>query len=273
MNLYKTITEVLFPQRKEELYISLHKMLGFRPRYLEIYRQAMRHKSVNRKDDDNAPAPKHVEDNERLEFLGDAILEAVVSNYLFRKYPTQPEGFLTTSRSKMVRRSTLGQLATKIGLENLVKVNVLTEAHNSYIGGNAFEALVGAIYLDRGYRYCQRFFVSLIERGYINTEQVVHKEQNFKSLILEWSQKYKVQVRFTTRELMPASLAKKPPFFSNVYAEDTRIGRGRGYSKKESHQKAAQRAYQALREHPHLKQHIIQTRLLRQVVADMVNEP
>ena len=271
MNVLQKFNGFLFPQRKEELYVSLHNMLGFRPRNLDIYRLALRHKSLNRKDDDHTV--KRTDDNERLEFLGDAILEAVVSNYLFRKYPKKPEGFLTTSRSKMVRRSTLGQLATKIGLEQLVKAHILSEAHNSYIGGNAFEALVGAIYMDRGYRHCQRFFVSLIERGYINTEQVVHKEQNFKSLVLEWSQKYKVHVNFVTYELEPASNAKRPPFLSEVYAEETRIGRGRGFSKKESHQQAARRARQALQDHPHLRQQIIHTRMLRQVIGDMLSQP
>ena len=153
MNVLQKFNGFLFPQRKEELYVSLHNMLGFRPRNLDIYRLALRHKSLNRKDDDHTV--KRTDDNERLEFLGDAILEAVVSNYLFRKYPNQPEGFLTTSRSKMVRRSTLGQLATKIGLEQLVKAVF-------------FECCV------TGIQGCDKFFV-IVRTDNLNTMRSHHE--------------------------------------------------------------------------------------------------
>ena len=191
MELFQNILKFLFPQRKEELYFPLKIILTFSPRNLELYKQALLHKSMFQMDE----AGNEI-NNERLEFLGDAIIEAVVSNYLFRKYRKEQEGFLTTMRSKMVRRSTLGKLSKDIGLDKLVKASVSAESHNSYIGGNAFEALVGAAYLDRGYRCCQRFFMSLIERGYLNPKSLEQNEQNFKSLLLEWCQKYHLEIEF-----------------------------------------------------------------------------
>ena len=139
MELFQNILKFLFPQRKEELYFPLKRILTFSPRNLELYKQALLHKSMFQMDE----AGNEI-NNERLEFLGDAIIEAVVSNYLFRKYRKEQEGFLTTMRSKMVRRSTLGKLSKDIGLDKLVKASVSAESHNSYIGGNAFEAWVGA---------------------------------------------------------------------------------------------------------------------------------
>lgn len=206
--------------------------------------------------------------NERLEFLGDAILEAVVSNYLFRKYGKKQEGFLTTMRSKIVRRSTLGQLSKRTGLDSLIKSSILSGAHNSYIGGNAFEALFGAAYLDRGYSCCQKFFMSLIERGFLNPDKLEQKEQNYKSLLLEWCQKYKVDITYETEEF-DSSDAKTPPFLCYVMMEGHVMGKGRGYSKKESHQQAARKALQRIKERPRVSQHLMEDKFMRLVTEDV----
>lgn len=251
MDIFKHISEFLFPQKKEELYCSLTTILGFSPKCknLGLYKQALQHKSVALRDEEG-----HSINNERLEFLGDAIIEAVASNYLFRKYPNRPEGFLTTARSKMVQRSTLGELSEKIGLDSLVKASIRGDAHNSYIGGNAFEALVGAIYLDRGYRYCQRFFIRLIIKGYINIERIVSEEQNFKSRLLEWSQKNHFTIRFESKnEGFISDKEDNPPFRGEVFIEDIKVGEGWGYSKKESHQKASEAAMNKIKSQPELK--------------------
>lgn len=265
MSLLQQFKEFLFPHRKEELYFSLKQILGCKPRNLELYRQALLHKSVAACDQEG-----HHINNERLEFLGDAIIEAVVSNYLFRKYGQEQEGFLTTTRSKMVRRSTLGRISRNIGLDDLVKTSIYTEAHNSYIGGNAFEALFGALYLDRGYRKCQRFFISLIERGYIDTESMVRKEQNFKSHLLEWGQKYHFNIQFISHEDEDETDTRRAPFYTEIWVEDLCMGRGRGFSKKESHQQAARRVLQKIKEHPHLLNLVRQSHLQQSVVQDLL---
>ena len=264
MNLFQNAIKFLFPSRKEELYLPLKRILTFSPHNIELYKQALLHRSMLKKDDYG-----HVINNERLEVLGDAIIEAVVSNYLFRKYGNEQEGFLTTMRSKMVRRSTLGQISKKIGLDQLVKRCISVESHNCYIGGNAFEALVGAAYLDRGYGCCQRFFVSLIERGYLDTNRLERNEQNFKSRLLEWGQKYHLNVEFKTEILGEPSTEKLPPFVARVIVEDHVMGKGRGFSKKESHQQAAKRVLQRLRENSRVGAHIIEDRYMRHVVEDI----
>ena len=264
MNLFRNTIKFLFPQRKEELYLPLKKILTFSPHDMELYKQALLHRSLLKKD-----SYGHMVNNERLEFLGDAIIEAVVSNYLFRKYGDEQEGFLTTMRSKMVRRSTLGQISKKIGLDQLVKSCVSVESHNCYIGGNAFEALVGAAYLDRGYRCCQRFFISLIERGYLDANRLEHKEQNFKSHLLEWGQKYHLKIEFDTEVLTTSSTSKMPPFIAKVIVEDHVMGKGRGFSKKESHQQAAKRVLKRIRENRRVEMHILEDRYMRHVIEDI----
>ncbi len=256
MNLIKHIKEFLFPETKEELYRSLTGILGFSPRSrnLGIYRQALQHKSITVRDENG-----HTINNERLEFLGDAIIEAVVSNYLFRKYPNRSEGFLTTARSKMVQRSTLGKLSEAIGLDALIQSSIRSDAHNSYIAGNAFEALVGAVYLDRGYRYCQSFFLRLVVKGYIDIEKLVREEQNYKSHLLEWCQKNRLTIFFESEDRGAVSEEEhQPPFIGQVYVENILLGEGRGYSKKESHQKAAEIAMGRIKSQSSLKRQLIE---------------
>lgn len=263
MFLFQDIYRFLFPP-KEELYFSLKEILTFPPRNLELYKLALLHKSMSKTDRQG-----HHIDNERLEFLGDAIIEAVVSNYLFRKYGLQQEGFLTTMRSKLVRRSTLGIVSKRIGLDRLIQSSIPMEAHNSFIGGNAFEALFGAMYLDLGYGKCQKFFLSLMDRGYINLSHLEHKEQNFKSRLLEWCQKNHIEIDFKTVERNAGEHAKTPPFTSFVYIEQHVMGDGFGYSKKESHQQAAHYVLKRIEERPRVAEHILEDRYMRQIVADI----
>ena len=136
---------LLFRKDKES-YLCFYRMLGFYPRNIRIYEQALLHKSSSVKSDKG-----RLLNNERLEFLGDAILDAVVGDIVYQKFDGKREGFLTNTRSKIVSRESLNRLAEQIGLLKLIKFNTRQAAHNSYMGGNAFEALVGAIYLDRGY--------------------------------------------------------------------------------------------------------------------------
>ena len=231
-------------QKDSELRKELHSMLGFYPRNLEIYRIALAHKSHvyrNRKG--------RSFNNERLEFLGDAILEAVVSDIVFHRFERRSEGFLTSTRSKIVQRSSLNRLAKEIGLERLLQVPSQRRGHNSNIGGNAFEALVGAIYLDRGYKTCQWFVENKIVGCLLDIENVANKEVNFKSKLLEWTQKNRVQVDFENEETLDEK-NDSPLFNSSILLEGLTAGEGRGYSKKESQQRASRDALTRLRRDP-----------------------
>lgn len=178
--------------------------------------------------------------NERLEFLGDAILGAVVADILYRHFGNKQEGFLTNLRSKIVCRKSLNELAVKLGLDKLVQhTGVITTGHNSFMNGNAFEAFFGAIYLDRGYAYCYRFMEQKVFKKYINVDDLSTKEENFKSKLIEWCQKYQYKFDFVRREVRDGNV---PRFLSELYIEGAKIGKGQGYSKKESDQAAAKDA-------------------------------
>ena len=190
------IDRIRLPFRKEkELYSSLYRVLGFYPRNIQLYKQALMHKSVKKRNEKGRPL-----NNERLEFLGDAILDAVVGDIVFRHFEGKREGFLTNARSKLVQRETLGKLAKEMGITEMVTMSGQATSHNSYMGGNAFEALVGAIYLDRGYSACMKFMEKRILKQLINIDKVAYKEVNFKSKLLEWSQKNRVKLEYRQLE-------------------------------------------------------------------------
>ena len=223
---------LLFRKDKES-YLCFYRMLGFYPRNIRIYEQALLHKSSSVKSDKG-----RLLNNERLEFLGDAILDAVVGDIVYQKFDGKREGFLTNTRSKIVSRESLNRLAEQIGLLKLIKFNTRQSAHNSYMGGNAFEALVGAIYLDRGYEYCKFFMERRIIGQYLDLNKVSRKEVNFKSKLIEWTQKNKVEIVF---ELVEQSYDEfnSPTFESEILIEGIHACKGKGYSKKESQQIAA----------------------------------
>lgn len=222
--------------KNKELRKALYGIFGFYPHSLEVYRIALAHKSHayrNRKG--------RSFNNERLEFLGDAILEAVVSDIVYHRYDRKHEGFLTNTRSKIVQRASLNKLAKELGIEALILAPTQNRGHNSYIGGNAFEALMGAAYLDRGYACCKWFIEHRIIGKLLDIDGVANKEVNFKSKLLEWSQKNKMQVEF---QLSDSTLDKSgsPVFHTIIVIEGVTAGEGKGYSKKESQQLAAREA-------------------------------
>ena len=229
---------IRLPFRKDrQLYRSFYNILGFYPRNIELYKQALTHRSVNHK---NSEGKRY--NNERLEYLGDAILGAVVGDILYRHFPGKKEGFLTNVRSRVVQRETLGRLADDMGLTELIQSNLMGKTHNSYMAGNAFEALIGAVYLDRGYEFCVKFVNERILGKYINLEKIASKESNFKSRFLELCQKYRFEA---TCELLKETREEEtlsPLFLSRVTIYGVECGRGSGYSKKESHQMAAKEA-------------------------------
>ena len=250
---------------KEGLYFSLRKLLGFSPWHLSYYRLALMHKSLCERDKNG-----RFLNNERLEFLGDAIIEAVVSDLLYRKFSYAHEGFLTTTRSKLVQRSALNELSSQLGLDKMVRYSCTKESHNNSLGGNAFEALVGAIYLDQGYSRSRWFIERLIKKGYIKIEATAKKEENFKSVLLEWSQKNKMKVYFDSVAAEKQDNNKDKLFQTVVYVESREMGKGNGFSKKESQQKAASKTMDMLKRITPLRKGIFRRRLTRLVIEDMM---
>ena len=169
----------LYLNRNGKFYGLSISQIGFVPNNKSLYRLALLHKSASKMTSKGV-----VLNYERLEFLGDAILDAVVADIVYKKFEGKREGFLTNTRSKIVQRETLNRLAIEIGLDKLIKYSARQSSHNSYMCGNAFEALVGAIYLDRGYRACKHFMEHRIIGPYINLEKISRKEVNFKSCLL-----------------------------------------------------------------------------------------
>ena len=219
---------------------ALRNILGFYPRNLDVYRIALAHKSAKFRPRRGQRFERPL-NNERLEYLGDAILEAVTSDILYHKYPRQGEGFLTSTRAKLVQRSMLNRLADEMGLDKLINKSLVASTHNVNIGGNAFEALVGAVYLDRGYRYCQWFVGHRIIGSLLDVDTVARKEINFKSKLLEWSQKNRIQMTYSDTQIdKPGSNSAE--FVSIALLEGVKAGRGTGFSKKESQQNAAKEA-------------------------------
>ncbi len=236
---------IKLPFRKEkELFSSLHRILGFYPRNIQLYKLALMHKSVAKRNEKGRPL-----NNERLEFLGDAVLDAVVGDIVYHHFEGKREGFLTNTRSKLVQRETLGKLAEEMGITKLILSSGHSTSHNSYIGGNAFEALVGAIYLDRGYKACMKFMEKRILKQLINIDKMAYKEVNFKSKLLEWAQKNKVKLDFKLLDQNKEPNGS-PVFVYQATLEGVGGGTGKGYSKKESQQLASKETLTKLRREP-----------------------
>ena len=239
------IDRIKLPFRKDkELYLCLYKIIGFYPRKIDYYKTALLHKSIARRNEKGKPV-----NNERLEFLGNAILDAVVGDIVFEHFPGKREGFLTNTRSKLVQRETLGRLAQEMGINELILSNGRGTSHNSYMGGNAFEALVGAIYLDRGYDACMKFMKKRILAQMINIDKVAYKEVNFKSKMLEWSQKNRVQMEFRLISQQKDDQGNQV-FNYQIFIEGIEGCSGKGYSKKESQQMASKLTLDLLRKKP-----------------------
>lgn len=196
--------------------------------------------------------------NERLEFLGDAILDAIVADILYKKFEHKKEGFLTSTRSRIVQRETLNKLAVELGLDKKIVSSTRNLAHNTNIYGDALEALIGAIYLDQGYRVAKKFVYETLIKEHLNIEKVLKSEVDFKSRLIEWGQKNKVDVCFEVTESL-YDTQNNPVFISCVKVAGAEIGSGKGYSKKESHQMAAKVAIKKLRESDSLQEAIAKT--------------
>ncbi|ULB35978.1 ribonuclease III [Proteiniphilum propionicum] len=237
----------------KEPYLSYYNVLGFYPDRIDLYREAMTHRSSSVR----SKKGRWV-NNERLEFLGDAILDAIVADILYKKFEHKKEGFLTSTRSRIVQRETLNKLAVELGLDKKIVSSTRNLAHNTNIYGDALEALIGAIYLDQGYRVAKKFVYETLIKEHLNIEKVLKSEVDFKSRLIEWGQKNKVDVCFEVTESL-YDTQNNPVFISCVKVAGAEIGSGKGYSKKESHQMAAKVAIKKLRESDSLQEAIAKT--------------
>jgi len=225
----------LFSPNKQ-LLSQLEHLLGFTPRHLPVYQMALMHRSKIEELEQN---------NERLEFLGDAVLGAIVAEYLFKKYPYQTEGYLTEMRSRIVRRETMNNVALRMGLQKMVQYNQNDRGlSRSHIFGNALEALIGAVYLDQGFIKTRQFIIKQIIRPYIDIETMESTDTNYKNKLLSWSQRNNRILTFDTLEEKVEGSRKL--FTIGVSLEGELVASGTGFSKKEAGQVAAQKAIEVL---------------------------
>ncbi len=231
----KSIRVYFSPDKK--LHESLHNILGFYPSNISLYKLAFRHSSAAQL------IKKGVKDsNERLEFLGDSVIGIVVADYLFKKFPFKDEGFLTKMRSKMVSRQQHNQLAVKLGLNNFIEINNDRQGNNksSSINGDAYEALIGAIYLDKGYTFAQQFILTRIVNVHIDMDEVETKEVDFKSKLIEWAQKEKKEFRFET--IVDGATSDDKQYSIQIVVDNEAIGKAQHFSKKRAEQLVAELA-------------------------------
>lgn len=224
----------------KDLREALKNIFGYNPGNLALYKLALRHRS--------AASPltngfKH--SNERLEYLGDAVLGSIIADFLFKKFPFKEEGFLTEMRSRIVSRTNLNLLSRKLGLDKLVQTSREGNISASSILGDAFEALIGAIYLDKGYRFTQKILINQIIGCHLDLDELLNKEINFKSKIIEWSQKEKKTADFVlVKELENGK--KNRIYVINLLVDGEVLGMGQDFSIKKAEQKAASQAWEKI---------------------------
>ena len=237
----------LFHRRfgKDRAYYQIvNDLFGICPNNIELYKLALIHRSASLFLDDGTPI-----NNERLEFLGDAVIETVVSDFLFIEFPERSEGYLSQMRSRLVSRSSLNHLALSLGIERYIiahgsTVTILAQKH---LFGDALEAMMGAIYLDQGYEPANRVFINGILRRYVDLDQLSEQESDFKSRLIEWGQKNKRPLQLDT-EPCTTHTSRRPRFSTAVVLDGETIGKGEGGSKKESEQAACHKAVVLLKE-------------------------
>ncbi|WP_425234983.1 ribonuclease III [Ulvibacterium sp.] len=224
-----------------DFFLGITKILGFKPKKLEVYKKAFLHRSINRKDENGNPL-----NYERLEFLGDAMLGTIISKYLYNEVPGGDEGYLTKMRSKIVSRKHLNELGKDLNLIKFVESRIPKSHFGDNIHGNVFEALVGAIYLDRGYKYCEKFINDRVIEPYVDIEQLEGKVISYKSLVIEWCQKQKKTFNYNVYEDTGNDALKH---FAVKLSIDGRVmAKARATSKKKAEERASKRAYYALQD-------------------------
>ncbi|RNL92983.1 ribonuclease III [Sinomicrobium pectinilyticum] len=239
----KIVQNILNSRSDEDgnFFLVLKKILGFNPKHLDIYRKAFTHRSANRKDAQGNPV-----NYERLEFLGDTMLSTIISYHLYKEVPSGDEGYLTKMRSKIVSREHLNELGKDLNLIAYINSKISKDSFGDNIHGNLFEALLGAIYLDRGYKYCERFVYRKVIEPYVDIERLEGKIISYKSFVIEWCQKEKKTFRYEVYEDSGNESLKH--FSVKLFIDGNVISKGRATSKKKAEEQASKRAYYALQD-------------------------
>lgn len=225
---------------KQDFSSRLRRTLGFRTSNLPIYEVAFIHRSASFTLSDGQRI-----NNERLEFLGDAVLDAILSDYLFGKFPDASEGFMTKIRSRIVNREVLNQLAVSMGIDKILVSNVGSDQSTRNLYGDALEALIGAVFLDKGFRKTEKLIIRKVFARHLDLEKIINTDTDYKSLVFEWGQKHKNQLIFTYNE--EYDFRRKKSFFSTTLLIDNEVaGSGQGSSKKEAEQEASREAWEKL---------------------------
>lgn len=233
LNFVKKYTGRYSPEDKQ-LSKAIKNIIGISPDNIFLYKLAFRHRSAA------AEIKKGVKDsNERLEYLGDAILSAVVADFLFKKFPYKGEGFLTEMRSKIVSRSNLNKLFEKLGMASLIQANSESLSNNKSIFGDTFEALIGAIYLDKGYDKTKKVILNRIIKFHVDIEELENTEKNFKSKLIEWAQREKKSIEFVISDEKETRRGRLFEITVRIDGED--MGVGSDFSKKQAEQTAAEK--------------------------------
>jgi ribonuclease-3 len=225
---------------KRELASRLRKILGFRPGNLRLYEVAFIHRSASY----TLPDGKRV-NNERLEYLGDSVLDAILSDFLFEKFPDASEGFMTKIRSRIVNRDVLNQLAISMGLDEFLISNVNSLQNSKNLCGDALEALMGSVFLDKGFKKTKKLFIKKVLSRYLDLDKIINTDLDYKSMIFEWVQKKGANLLFTYNEEYDASI-KKSLFSSTLFINREEFGKGHGTSKKEAEQEASRQAWRKI---------------------------
>lgn len=237
MNFIKKIVKSS-SKNEDEFAGQIRQLLNFKPKDLASYKRAFTHRSLKLEDSKGKPF-----NYERLEFLGDAMLGAVIAAYLYKKVPDETEGYLTQMRSKIVSREHLNELGKDLDLIRFVRSNIAAENVGENIHGNIFEALIGAIYLDKGYNYCSKFIHEKVIEPYVDIEKLEGKITSYKGLIIEWCQKQKKQYDFNTYEDTGNETVKH--FSVKISIDGELVAKGRATSKKKAEEQASKRVYYA----------------------------
>jgi ribonuclease-3 len=227
---------------KREFSSRLKKILGFKPGNLKLYEISFIHRSATF----TMPDGKKV-NNERLEFLGDAVLDAILSDYLFERFPDASEGFMTKIRSRIVNRDILNQLAISMGIHDILISNISSVQPTKNLYGDALEALIGSVFLDKGFRKTKKMFIRNVLNIYLDLEVIINTDTDYKSLVFEWVQKHKSNLIFTYNEEYDFN-RKKSVFSTILIIDKEEMGEGHGSSKKEAEQEAASQAWKRLKD-------------------------
>lgn len=223
----------------KQLKQAIKSILGYKPRNIYLYHLAFLHKSATQETNTGIRI-----NNERLEFLGDAVLDAVAADYLFKTFPTRDEGFLTEMRSKIVSRAMLNKLAQKMGIDQFIHIDSSTAGTFRSCKGDAFEALIGAMYLDKGYDFTRKIIFDRIIGRYFDIDDLVNQEVNFKSKIIEWSQHEKKQVQFLVLDEVGSGYKKQ--YIVEIVVDGEALARGQDYSIKGAEQNAAEKSWKKI---------------------------